>query len=184
MSVLDSRPDADFSADNFALFGLPRMQGIDGAELDRRFRRLQAEVHPDRHVQADDAQRRLSMQWSTRVNEAYQILKSPGPRALYLLTLLGHDPQVESNTAMPAGFLVDQMELRETVMEARAASDEDALDAARTQLLRKIAAEYQRLIELMDVQHDFKAAAELVRKLMFQEKLLREIDDAIEAVTT
>ena len=85
---------------------------------------------------------------------------------------------------MPAGFLVDQMELRETVMEARAASDEDALDAARTQLLREIAAEYQRLVELLDVQHDFKAAAELVRKLMFQEKLLREIDDAIEAITT
>ncbi|MFZ2628450.1 MAG: Fe-S protein assembly co-chaperone HscB [Rugosibacter sp.] len=183
MSELDSRLDANFSADNFALLGLPRMQGMDTAELDRRFRQLQAEVHPDRHVQADDAQRRLAMQWSTRVNEAYQILKSPGPRALYLLTLLGHDPQVESNTAMPAEFLMRQMELRETVMEARVAGDEDALDAARTQLLREITAEYQRLIELMDVQHDFNAAAELVRKLMFQEKLLREIDDAIEAVT-
>lgn len=183
MSTLDSTLNANFSADHFALLGLPRMQGLDGAELDRRFRQLQAEVHPDRHVQADDAQRRLAMQWSTRANEAYQVLKFPGSRALYLLTLLGHDPQVESNTAMPTEFLMGQMALREAVMEARSAGDEEALDAARLLLLGEIATEHQRLTKLIDEQHDFKTAAERVRQLMFQEKLLQEIDDAIEAVT-
>ncbi|MDO8314424.1 MAG: Fe-S protein assembly co-chaperone HscB [Rugosibacter sp.] len=172
-----------FSADHFALLDLPRQQGLDSAELDRRFRHMQALVHPDRHVQAGDVQQRLAMQWATRVNEAYQVLKSPGQRALYLLTLLGFDPQVESNTAMPIAFLMQQMEFREEVMAARAASDEVFLDAAHATLQRDIIEAHQQLITLIDHQHDYKAAAELVRKLMFQEKLLHEINDALEAVT-
>lgn len=176
-----ARPD--FSADHFALFGLPRAQHVDLAELDRRFRQIQAEVHPDRHVQVDGAVRRLSMQWATRVNEAYQILKAPGARARYLLCLLGHDPQVESNTAMPADFLQSQMELREAVAEARHNGDATALDTARLHLSREIAAAYRHLAELIDTHKDFQAATGLARQLMFQEKLLSEIDDALETVT-
>jgi molecular chaperone HscB len=123
------------------------------------------------------------MQWATRVNEAFQTLKSPGLRARYLLGLLGHDPQIESNTAMPTEFLVDQMELREAVMDARAAADEGALDEVRNRLLGEIKADYANLAELIDVSRDFAAASTLVRQLMFQEKLLTEVDDALEAVT-
>jgi molecular chaperone HscB len=175
--------DLNFAADYFTLFGLPRAQSLDLESLESGFRAIQAQVHPDRHVDAGDADRRLAMQWATRVNEAFQTLKSPGKRARYLLSLLGHDPQVESNTAMPMEFLVGQMELRETVQEARAAADEDALDGIRARLLNEIRLDYQRLAELIDVAKDFNAAAGLVRQLMFQEKLLNEIDDALEAVT-
>lgn len=175
--------DLNFAADHFTLFGLPRAQSLDLESLENSFRAVQAKVHPDKHAHAADADRRLAMQWATRVNEAFQTLKSPGKRARYLLSLLGHDPQIESNTAMPAEFLMSQMELREAVIEARAAADEDALDAVRLRLLNEIKVEYQRLAELIDVAKDFAAAANLVRQLMFQEKLLNEIDDALEAVT-
>ncbi|MCM2309234.1 MAG: Fe-S protein assembly co-chaperone HscB [Sulfuritalea sp.] len=175
--------DLNFAADHFTLFGLPRAQSLDLESLENSFRAVQAKVHPDKHAHAGDADRRLAMQWATRVNEAFQTLKSPGKRARYLLSLLGHDPQIESNTAMPAEFLMSQMELREAVIEARAAADEDALDAVRLRLLNEIKVEYQRLAELIDVAKDFAAAANLVRQLMFQEKLLNEIDDALEAVT-
>lgn len=174
----------DFSADHFALFGLPRAQQVDAAELDRRFRQLQTEVHPDRHVQAGDAGRRLSMQWATRVNEAYQTLKAPGTRARYLLCLLGHDPQVESNTAMPTDFLMSQMELRETVAEARQLGDGAVLDSVRKHLVQEIAAAYRHLADLIDTHKDFQSATGLARQLMFQEKLLSEIDDALEIVTS
>lgn len=183
MSFENSTLRPDFSADHFALLNLPRQQALNGDELDQKFRSLQALVHPDRYVQAGDAQQRLAMQWATRVNEACQILKSPGTRALYLLTLLGFDPQVESNTAMPVAFLMQQMELRENVMAARAAGDEDFLEAAHATLCRDVAESHQQLIALIDHQHDYTAAADLVRKLMFQEKLLHEINDALEAVT-
>ncbi|MBL8479103.1 MAG: Fe-S protein assembly co-chaperone HscB [Sterolibacteriaceae bacterium] len=163
---------------------MPRAQALDLARLEDSFRSIQAKVHPDKHAHAGDSDRRLAMQWATRVNEAFQTLKSPGLRARYLLGLLGHDPQIESNTAMPTEFLMDQMELREAVMEARAAADEAALDAVRSRLLGEIRADYARLAELIDIRKDFGAAAILVRQLMFQEKLLHEIDDALEAVTS
>lgn len=175
--------DLNFAADHFTLFGLPLVQALDLESLDKSFRAVQSQVHPDKHAHASDADRRLAMQWATRINEAYQTLKLPGSRARYLLQLRGHDPQVESNTAMPADFLMSQMELREAVEEARSQSDEDALDAVRTRLLNEIKADYERLAGLIDVSRDLDAAADLVRQLMFQEKLLNEIDDALEAVT-
>lgn len=175
--------DLNFADDYFTLFGLPRQQSLDLESLENCFRAVQARVHPDKHAQAADVDRRLAMQWATRVNEAFQTLKSPGKRARYLLQLLGHDPQIESNTAMPAEFLMHQMELREAVLDARFAADEDALEAVRARLLHEIKDEYERLAELIDGTKDFAVAADLVRQLMFQEKLLSEIDDALEAVT-
>ena len=175
--------DLNFAADHFTLFGLPQAQALDLASLENSFRAIQAKVHPDKHAHAADSDRRMAMQWATRVNEAFQTLKSPGLRARYLLGLLGHDPQIESNTAMPTEFLMDQMELREAVMDARAGADEAALDAVRNRLLGEIKADYVRLADLIDIRKDFGAAAMLVRQLMFQEKLLHEIDDALEAVT-
>ena len=172
----------DFSADHFALFGIERAQGIDAAALEARFREIQAQVHPDKHTQGSDAKQRLAMQWATRVNEAYQTLKSPLARARYLLQLQGHDAQVESNTSMPMDFLVAQMELREAVAEAKVGADDTVLDGLRRKLVTEIKGEYQHLQELIDAQHDYVAAAGLVRQLMFQEKLLTEIDDALEAV--
>ncbi len=176
--------DLNFAADHFTLFGLPQAQALDLARLEDSFRAIQAKVHPDKHAHSGDSDRRLAMQWATRVNEAFQTLRSPGLRARYLLGLLGHDPQIESNTAMPTEFLMDQMELREAVMEARAAADEGALDIVRSRLLGEIRADYARLAELIDIRKDLGAAAILVRQLMFQEKLLHEIDDALEAVTS
>ena len=175
--------DLNFAADHFTLFGLPRAQALDQESLDNAFRAIQSRVHPDKHAHASEADRRLAMQWATRINEAFQTLKSPGRRARYLLQLLDHDPQIESNTAMPAEFLMSQMELREAVMEARSACDEAALDAVRSSLLDEIRQEYERLAVLIDATRDYAAASDQVRQLMFQEKLLSEIDDALEAVT-
>lgn len=175
--------DLNFAADHFTLFGLPRRQSLDLASLEDSFRAVQAKVHPDKHAHAADSDRRLAMQWATRINEAFQTLKSPGKRARYLLNLLGHDARIESNTAMPMDFLLRQMELREAVIEARAAADEDALDTVRSTLLGEIKSEYEQVARLIDVEKNYASAAELVRQLMFQEKLLNEIDDALEAVT-
>jgi molecular chaperone HscB len=174
--------DLNFADDHFTLFGLDCAQGVDLAALDTRFRDVQAKVHPDKHAHAGDADQRLAMQWATRVNEAYRTLKTPLLRARYLLHLLGHDAQVESNTSMPVPFLMAQMELREAVEEAKAGADETALDALRRRLVAEMKSEYGRLQALIDTERDYVSATALVRQLMFQEKLLHEIDDALEAV--
>ncbi|MDP3539656.1 MAG: Fe-S protein assembly co-chaperone HscB [Azonexus sp.] len=169
----------DLRADHFALFGLNRGFRLDLSDLDSRFRDIQAQVHPDRFANAGDAERRISMQWATHANEAYQTLKKPLERAKYLLHLIGHDIQAENNTAMPAEFLMEQMEWREAVMDARNGRDHHELEHLHNRLRGDINGRYQELGELLDGSGDFVLATDRVRRLMFLEKLLHEIDDAL-----
>ena len=169
----------DFRADHFSLFGLNRAFRLDLSDLDSRYRDIQAQVHPDRFVNAGDAERRLSMQWATHANEAYQTLKKPLERAKYLLHLAGHDIQAESNTAMPADFLIEQMEWREAVMEARDGGDHHELERLHNRLRGDINGRYDELGQLIDDSGGLALATDRVRRLMFLEKLLHEIDDAL-----
>lgn len=169
----------DLSADFFSLLGLPPVFRLNVADLDARYRDIQAQVHPDRFAHAGEAERRVSMQWATHANEAYQTLKKPLARAQYLLRLSGHDIQAESNTAMPADFLMEQMEWREAVMDARAGGDHHELEHLYHRLRGDIDSRYAALAELLDVAKDYPAAGDAVRRLMFLDKLLHEIDDAI-----
>jgi len=172
----------DFGQDHYALFGLPRGFAVDLAELERVYREVQGRVHPDKFAQAGDAEQRLAMQQATHANEAYLTLKSPLKRAQYLLHLGGHDPQIEHNTAMPTDFLIEQMEWREAVAEAREAADVAELEHLHHRLRKDISAQYDTLHQALDGHLDYSRAADLVRQLMFQEKLLHEINDALEVV--
>ncbi len=118
----------NFNQDFFALFNLPRRFALDRSALDSAYRQIQGEVHPDRFATRPDAERRLALQWATQVNEAYQTLRQPLARARYLLSLSGVDTAEDSNTAMPAEFLMLQREWREAIMDARAAQDAGALE--------------------------------------------------------
>ena len=172
----------DFTKNHFELFGLPVGFPLDVAALDRTYRDIQREVHPDRFAAASDQEKRLAAQWATQVNEAYRTLKAPLSRGRYLLKLAGFDTQEESDTAMPVDFLMEQMTWREAVVEAKAAKDDCALDdlAAQNRMAEKT------LIELMEKQLSNKSslsdAVVSVRKLRFLEKLGEEIDLASESV--
>lgn len=172
----------DFNADHFALFELPRTFRQDASTLDRRYRELQAKVHPDKYAHASDAERRLSLQWATRVNEAYQTLKKPLARGQYLLSLAGVNVDAESNTAMPSEFLIEQMEWREAVAEARAAHEQSELEQLFHRVKQRTRQRYEQLAVLLDDKHDYAEAADRVRRLMFLEKLLAEIDAALAAL--
>jgi len=169
----------DFNADFFSLFQLPRAFALSGDNLDAHYREVQAQVHPDRFVHAGDHERRLAMQWATRANEAYQTLKKPLPRAKYLLHLAGHDVQAESNTVMPPEFLMEQMEWREAVMDARGGGDHHELERLYQRLRGEMDEHYGELGRLIDEAADYAGAVAMVRRLMFLEKLLFEIDDAL-----
>jgi len=172
----------DLNADFFSLFELPRAFRLNEPELDSRFRDVQARVHPDRFASAPESERRLSLQWATQANEAYQTLKRPLARARYLLELNGHAIQAENNTAMPADFLIEQMEWREAVMEARAGGDHHELERLYHRLRADLAGRYEEVGRLLDDDRDFAQAADRVCRLMFLEKLLADIDDALAAL--
>jgi len=167
---------------HFELFGLAPAYALETEALERSYREIQSRVHPDRFAHAGDAERRASLQWTTRVNEAYRALKDPVQRAKHLLELHGIDVAFETNTAMPAEFLMQQMELREALESATAAKDASRLDTLRAELTQSRRALEERIGEAIDAKQDYRGAAELVRKLQFLDKLDSEIDSAYASV--
>ena len=167
---------------HFELFDLAPAYSLDTRRLEDSYKELQTLVHPDRYAQAGDAERRASMQWTTRVNEAYSTLKDPVQRAKYLLELRGVDVGFETNTQMPTDFLMQQLETREQLEEALQKKDSGFLDSLRSSLAAKRKLLEAQIGESIDARKDYAGAVDLVRKLMFLEKLDAEIDAAYEAV--
>jgi molecular chaperone HscB len=159
--------------DDFALFGLTRQFAQDRTAVDARWRDLQREAHPDKFAARGPAAQRIAMQWSVRINEAYQRLKDPLKRAAYLCELAGFPINAHSNTAMPTAFLMQQMEWREALDDASTA---DALDALAEAVQTSRKAVLQQCATLLDEQHDFAAAVGLVRTLMFIEKITQDLN--------
>ena len=173
MQSSDVQP-LDLSADHFTLFGLERDFALDRARLLARYRELQQATHPDRFVSASDAERRWSVQASSRVNDAYTTLKAPLPRAVYLLELAGITIDEESDTRMDPMFLMEQMELRESLEAAEGADDPHAaLDAVRIRL-RALEREAADGFETALNGADTAAARERVRQWQFVDRLGRE----------
>jgi molecular chaperone HscB len=166
--------------DDFTLFDLPRQFAQDRGVLDQRWKALQRLAHPDKFASQGEAAQRVAMQWSVRINEAYQRLKNPLQRAAYLCELAGFPVQAHSNTAMPAAFLMQQMEWREALEDARSLQDLETLwqtvQAAQKSALNDCA-------QLLDVQSQPAAAVGVVRSLLFIEKLLQEIQTRLDAIT-
>ncbi len=170
----------DFTRTHFELFGLPTAYALDRDKLDTAYRELQNAVHPDRFAAQPEAEQRVAMQWATQVNEAYQTLKHPVNRGVYLLSLQGIDALHAGNTHMAPAFLMQQMEWREAIDEARTGKRVDALDALSDDLRaahRRIEAQ---LADLLDRAHDYTAATEAVRQLRFMDKLIAEVGDVYE----
>jgi molecular chaperone HscB len=172
----------DFSKNHFELFHLPVAFDLDLRALDSAYRDVQREVHPDQFAKATDVEKRIAAQWATEANVAYKTLKSPLARGRYILKLNHIDTEEESNTAMPVDFLMQQMEWREAVVDARLNKDEDKLDQLASEKRREektlIALLQEQLANVSTMPH----ARETVRKLRFLEKLGEEIDMAAEAI--
>lgn len=167
----------NLQASDFELFGLPEQFALDPKALDAQWKALQRETHPDKFAAQGAVAQRLAMQWSVRVNEAYQRLKNPTQRAAYLCERRGAPVNAERNTAMPPAFLVQQMEWREELEEA---SGEEVLEALldRTQDARRDT--LTRIASLLDEQHDASAAATQVRALMFVERFAAEVEQRLD----
>ena len=164
-------------SNDFEIFGVAPAFALDRDALDARWKDLQREAHPDRFAAADAQAQRQAMQWSVRINEAYQRLKDPLKRAAYLCELNGAPIQAENNTAMPAAFLMQQMQWREDLEDA---SDSAALERMADDVA---AARSRMLLDLQqtaDVQRDFPALAGQVRALMFVERFARDVENRLD----
>jgi len=165
--------------DYFALFQLKPQFKIDRQALESAYLTVQQKVHPDMHAQASDSDKRVSMQLSALANSAYRTLMNPIQRGLYMCARNGVDPQLETNTAMPAQFLMQQMEWRETLDDVRdqpSKLDElyKEVEQTRANLLKEVEVS-------IDGANDFYLAAKQLRALLFIDKFGAELEDAISA---
>jgi molecular chaperone HscB len=170
----------DFARNHFELLDMPVSHAVDPARLEQHYRELQSQVHPDRFASGTEAERRVAMQWATRANEAYRTLRDPVHRARYLLGLKGYDTGEETNTSMPPDFLMQQMEWRETVANARAARDARRLQGLHDEIAATRGEMLRMLERAIDAEANYVAGCSLVRKLRFLEKIEEEIDDLVE----
>ena len=172
-------------ASDFELFGLPAAFSLDRGQLDLQWKSLQREAHPDRFASEGAAAQRIAMQWSVRINEAYNRLKDPLKRAAYLCEINGAAVNAENNTSMPPAFLMQQMEWREALDDCKALKAPNTKIEALEKLLDEVdtshAAALKQIATLIDTQNNFVAAVAQVRALMFIEKFAQEVQHQLDA---
>lgn len=167
----------NLQSNDFELFDVPMRFAQDAAALDARWKALQREAHPDKFAAQGAAAQRVAMQWSVRINEAYQRLKNPLKRASYLCELHGAPINAENNTAMPTDFLMQQMHWREALDDATTVESMEALASQVNQDERR---QLSKIEQSLDVDKDFAQAAQQVRSLMFIERFASEVDARID----
>ncbi len=162
---------------HFALFNLEPRFALPGERLDAAYRKLAAQVHPDRYANASPAEQRRALSLATSANEAYRTLKKPLLRAQYLLSLRGVDA-LDGGTRMSPDFLLEQMDWRETLSDAQAQRDGTALQHLGDRVRRRAGDLLKQLEAHLDSNDDHGTAVRTVQQLMFVEKLLFDIDEA------
>ena len=163
----------NLQANDFELFGLEPKFSQDRAAIDARWKELQRQAHPDKFAAQGTSAQRIAMQWSVRINEAHQRLKDPLKRASYLCELNGAPVNAENNTAMPADFLMQQIEWREALDDAKTPQSLDKIALQANKYWRE---QLLKLEQAIDVEGDFQLAVTYVRSLMFVERFVFEVD--------
>ncbi|MDN4503589.1 co-chaperone HscB [Alteromonadaceae bacterium BrNp21-10] len=161
----------------FELFNIDVGFDLDLAQLSADYQKLQKVSHPDRFATASDKQKLIAVQQSAQLNDAYSTLKSPLPRAEYLLSLKGIDLNHEKTTMQDNLFLMQQMEWREQLEDIKHAQDIDALESLDEEMQTQIRLHLQRVKDWLatDCSQSHHSAADEVRKLKFLYKLRDEI---------
>jgi len=169
----------NLQSNDFELFGLEQGFKQDMNLLDSRWKDLQRQAHPDKFSAQGAAAQRIAMQWSVRINEAYQRLKDPLKRAAYLCELHGAPVNAENNTAMPTAFLMQQMQWREALEEASTSQDLERISDDCSSFQKGL---LQQIEQLLDTSKDFAAAAGQVRALMFVERFASDVEHRLDQI--
>jgi molecular chaperone HscB len=125
-------------ADYFGFLGFPRRLGLDIDELEKRFYALSRRFHPDYFMNATEAERKASIERSSRLNDAYRTLRDPIARTQYLLSIEGYK---EAEKKAPPDLLEEVFELNmqiEELKNAKKAGDEEETAEARSSLEREM----------------------------------------------
>ena len=160
----------------FALFDLPVAFQVDSALLNERYLALQKSLHPDNFSAASAQEQRLAMQKSAEINDALRILKDPIARADSIIALnTGEQENPEEKSNKDIGFLMQQMEWRETLENIENRKDTDELTAFTKEIDQIRHAILSELSTALDEQQ-WDIARAITDKLRFIKKLQAEIE--------
>ncbi|MBT0728140.1 co-chaperone HscB [Rosenbergiella australiborealis] len=154
----------------FTLFDLPESFTLDISSLAERYQALQRRYHPDNFATQPEAERLQALHYAANINQGYQALRKPLPRAEYILSLHGFDINNEQHTMHDTEFLMAQLTLRETLEEIEQQKNNEALIG----FLRDITQQHKQLMSVVEQQlaeQQWQQAADTVRKLRFFSKL-------------
>ena len=158
----------------FNLFQLEPSFNIDTEALEQTYRTLAARFHPDKFASASAFEQKQAVMMSSTINDAYRTLKSPIDRAAYLLKSQNIDADAPEHTSFSPEFLMQQMEWRETLMDAQIEQNHDAIRALDQEIQEVQSSLYQDLQQAFE-QQDYESAAQWVRHGRFLNKLRNEI---------
>ena len=158
----------------FNLFQLEPSFNIDTETLEQTYRALAARFHPDKFASASAFEQKQAVMMSSTINDAYRTLKSPIDRAAYLLKSQNIDADAPEHTSFSPEFLMQQMEWRETLMDAQMEQNHDAIRALDQEIQEVQSSLYQDLQQAFE-QQDYESAAQWVRHGRFLNKLRNEI---------
>ena len=159
----------------FSLLQLPERFALDTQTIEQAWRRVIALVHPDRFAGKSAAERRVAEQWAGRINEAKDALLDPVARGTLLIAARGVDVNAETDTRLPADFLLEQMRWREALEQA---TDADSLNALAAEVEAARNALLEELTEAIDRTGDANKARLALRRLMFVEKMRAQLKSA------
>ena len=158
----------------FNLFQLEPSFNIDTEALEQTYRALAARFHPDKFASASAFEQKQAVIMSSTINDAYRTLKSPIDRAAYLLKSQNIDADAPEHTSFSPEFLMQQMEWRETLMDAQMEQNHDTIRALDQEIQEVQNNLYQDLQQAFE-QQDYESAAQWVRHGRFLNKLRNEI---------
>jgi molecular chaperone HscB len=171
--------------DPFSTLGVPARFDLDPVEIERRYRDLQKALHPDRHVDKPSVERRMALSKAVEVNEAYRTLRDDLARAAALLAMRGGQPR--DKPADP-GFLMEAMERREALAEARTGRDLAAVRRLADEVRAENARARASVAELFAEDGDTSTIADLLSRMRYHRRFLDEVDaieeDALSPPTT
>jgi molecular chaperone HscB len=167
------------TSDPFGLLGLPRKFDVDAATLERAFFERSKEVHADRFATAPAAERVAALSRSRALNDAYQLLRREATRAEYLLAQAGFT--IGSNERVDPELLMEFLEERERLSEARVAGRLDEVEQLQVKMRARRADALGRVRELFAAApvrfDDIKQQLILLR---YVERYLDECDAALD----
>jgi molecular chaperone HscB len=158
----------------FDVLGLPARFALEPSVLEARVRELQRALHPDKHTSGTPAERRAALSRAVTVNEAYRTLRDDLSRGAALLRLRGREIKEQGGAADPA-FLMEVMELRESLGDARAARDLSRVRALADEvrsLEREAAA---ALARALDEALDLDGAEAALSRMRYYRRFLDEV---------